>query len=191
MSKLIETITGGYSSSAKVVSDTLVLSLPDAKAPVVWRMDLKNIKAAALEIETTDAGDFMLVMKDASGKKQDIAPFEHKARALKALMAASHAMEHAHGEKEAANNGAAAGTAAAPAAAPAKSKGGQMLAGLIGIAVLGVLLFMLVRAGPQGQSFSAGNTGAAAPAASMTDGSGRASGQPGVPMSADDFLMRR
>lgn len=56
--KWLENLTGGYSSSAKVVNDTLVLSLPDAKSPIVWRMELTEIKAAAFELQEKEGNQY-------------------------------------------------------------------------------------------------------------------------------------
>lgn len=180
--KWLENITGGYSSSAKVVGDTLVLSLPDASAPVVWRMELGEIKAAAFEIKQ-DSDGYVLTMKTPKGEAQNIAPFKEKSRAMKALMAASNAMEHAQSvTRTAANDGA----AATMAVAPARKKGiGQLLAGIIGIILLCGFLFTLAQMSaplPPGS----GSQTAAMNSAGDTNGS-----PAGVPVSADDFLKNR
>ncbi len=178
----LENITGGYSSSAKVINGTLVLSLPDAKSPVVWRMELSDIKAAAFEIEDQGDKGYALVMKTPKGDPQHIAPFDEKGKALRALMAASEAMEHA--QVSAANNDKAGGSTMA-AVVPQK-KSNPLVTGLVGIVVLVGLLFMLTQIGPRSpQSIvtSASMTGGQA----GTDAAGRA----GVPVSADDFLRER
>ena len=181
--KWLENMTGGYSSSAKVVNDTLVLSLPDAKSPIVWRMELKEMNAAAFEIQKKD-GDHILVMNMPKGETRQIAPFDSHAKALKALMSTSQAMEQAQIiSKTAANDSA----GKAGRVAGGKSRSGQALAGLIGIIILVGLLFMLTRIGPQkAPPFATGTSATASQAGSSTS-----AGTPGVPMSADDFLRQR
>ena len=65
--KWLSNITGGYSSSAKVVDGALILSLPDAVSPVVWRMELDDVKAASLGIEPKDNNVYVLTMKEGKG----------------------------------------------------------------------------------------------------------------------------
>ena len=35
---------------AKIVESTLIVSLPNAISPIVWRWDLSDVKASAMEI---------------------------------------------------------------------------------------------------------------------------------------------
>ena len=177
--KWLENLTGGYSSSAKVVNDTLVLSLPDAKSPIVWRMELADIKAAAFEVQEKES-DFILVMKKPKGDVQDIAPFDSRAKALKALMSASQAMEHAQ-NISAANDGG--NRNAAVVAPPRKSRFGQAVTGLIGIVILLGLLFTLTQVGPKNPQFPGSGISGAAQSESGA--------RTGVPQSADDFLMQK
>lgn len=183
--KWLQNLTGGYSSSAKVVNDTLVLSLPDAKSPVVWRMELAEIKAAAFELQQKDE-DFLLVMKTSKGDTQQIAPFDNRAKALRALMSTSQAMEHAETLSRAGANDE--GKPVFISQQGAKKRSGQAVAGLIGIIILGGLLFILTQVSGNGQYATAGNM-----AASVGNGgvSAPAGGAAGVPVSADDFLMQR
>lgn len=181
--KWLENLKGGYASSAKVVNDTLVLSLPDAKSPVVWRMELGTIKAAAFELQEK-GDDFVLVMKTPKGEAQQIAPFDSRDKALKALMSASQAMEQAQVlSKNIANDG---GKAAPVHSASGKGRGGQALAGLIGVIILGGLLFILTQLGNKATPY---NTGTISPATQQAGAAG--GGAAGVPVSADDFLMQR
>lgn len=177
--KWLENITGGYSSSAKVVGDSLVLSLPDAISPVVWRMELSEIKAAAFELKQNPEG-YVLLMKTPKGEAQEIAPFDNKSRAMKALMAASRAMEQAQSAIRSAS-----GTANAQPAPAKKGGGGQMLAGIIGVLILCGLIFAMVSMGPQMPAVEGGQSMATNTAA---NNAGSASG---VPMSADEFLRAR
>jgi len=183
--KWLDTLTGGYKSSAKVVNDTLILSLPDASSPVVWRMELGEIKAAAFEVQKKDGGGFELVMKTPAGKTQQIAPFDSRAGALGALMSASRAMEQAQNmAKSAANDKGGYSTASG---APAKKGSGSLLAGVIGVAVLIALIYGLTQMGPR----SATSMGFQATGASTENQAAPAAKAGGVPVSADDFLKGR
>lgn len=176
--KWLENITGGYSSSATVINDTLVLSLPDAQSPIVWRMKLDEIKAAAFEIDTQENGIFLLVMKKPKGETQEIAPFDVKSKAIKALMAASKAMEHAETVAQNDNN-------ATPYISKQEKKG-SVFAGLFGIVLLGALLFALTKIGPQPPAFQSSGQQTNASVSGQSEGGSMAGA--GVPVSADDFL---
>lgn len=178
--KLLQCITGGYTSSARVVGDALVLSLPDACSPVVWRMELGDIKAAAFEIKN-DGETWTLTMKTPKGEAQSIAPFDSKAKAVRALMTTSRAMEQASTRPVYAND------PGHPAAQAARKGKGQLAAGIIGVVLLGVLIVGLVQAGPKPPT-SLNATGASSTEATADGASG---GAPGVPVSADSFLMNR
>src|SRR5690606_21303301 len=67
MKRMIENITGNYAASASVVDGTLIISLPDAITPVVWRFALGQAKASALEVRPQDDGTFMLLLKTPRG----------------------------------------------------------------------------------------------------------------------------
>ncbi len=182
--KLMQCMSGGYSSSARVVGDTLVLSLPDARSPIVWRMELGEIKAAAFEVRQEDKS-WVLTMKTPKGDAQEIAPYDTKAQALKALMAASRAMEQASAKPVSYAN-----DAGRPVAAPPPRKKGQLAAGIIGVAILGVLIYGITQAGPKTPHSPGSSAATSSPSAAMQEGfSGKSA--PGVPVSADDFLRNR
>ena len=88
---------GQYESTAKVVDGNLILNLPDAINPVIWRMELGNVKASALEVRAND-NLFLLALKTPKGEVHDIAPFENRDRAVYALMQVSHALGKAEGK---------------------------------------------------------------------------------------------
>jgi hypothetical protein len=182
--KWLQKVTGGYSSSAKVVDGSLILSLPDAVSPVVWRMELGSVKSSALEVR--EKGDlFVLTLKTPKGDVSEVAPFTERGRALRALMAVSSAMENAHGEIR----GQAANDETGEAVAPVrrrKSKG-NFTAGLIGVAVLAVLVFALMRLTPSAPlQMQASEPGEA----SSVNGQANTEAT-GVPLSADDYLLKR
>lgn len=173
--KLLEKITGGYTSSAKVVDGALILSLPDAVSPVVWRMELEDVKAAALEIEAKD-NVYILIMKEGKADKKEIAPYDSKTKAVKALMAASRALENAQSRSKANDN----------TSNSSSEKGNNAVSAIIAILILIVLIFAIVNMGPRVQT----PTDLATGGASQT-GAVPAQGSPGTPQSANDFLMGR
>ena len=107
MKRMIESITGNYSASASVVDGTLILSLPDALTPVIWRLELGQARASAMEVRDREDGSFVLLLKTPRGDVNDIAAFSSRGRAVAALMTISRAMEQAHGQirPPAANDG--------------------------------------------------------------------------------------
>jgi hypothetical protein len=176
MKKMIESITGGYVSSAKVVDGALILSLPDAISPVVWRMDLGSVKSSALEVRDQKDGTYMLTLKNPRDDVHNIAPFAEKAIAVRALMAVSHALEHGHGHSHAnaarsslLSNDILPPPPRAPAYQPTDSGMAKWATGIIAVLVLFVLIGVLVHQTPQTGSFtnqSASYSNAAAPASS-------------------------
>lgn len=187
MALFINKLTGGFSASAKVVDGTLILSLPDAISPVVWRMELGHAKSSAIEVREQDNGTFMLTLKTPKGDINDIAPYDTRAKAVTALVAISRAMEHAHGEIHPAN---APGVAAEAPVRRAKgeSRTGSVLTGLAGLGLVVVLIMVLMRMNPM----PAGIDPAAGPADASASASGFMSSTPaGEPVSADEFLRRQ
>ena len=176
--KWLSNITGGYSSSAKVVDGALILSLPDAVSPVVWRMELDDVKAASLGIEPKDNNVYVLTMKEGKGDTKEIAPFDNKDKAVKALMAASSALENSQGATRANDNA---------AARPNGNFLSQLLSAAVGLVILAVLLFSIARMGPEIRTTETiANGGPAAQGSSAAP-----AGSPGTPQSADDFLRGR
>ncbi len=178
-------MTGGYSSSACVVDGTLILTLPDAVTPVVWRMDLGPAKASALEVRNNDDKTFTLILKTPRGDVNDIATFAVKAQAVRALMAVSRALEQAHGQ--ALRPAPAAVANDAPQAAVVKKGKGKILSSIIAIVLLIGLIALFVSMGPRPVPITGGGDSAPASAESFSGGDAK----PGVPMSADDFLRSR
>lgn len=194
--KWIETLTGNYGASASVVDGTLIISLPQAITPVVWRMELGYVRASALEVRTQEGGLYMLTLKTPKGDVHDIAPFDSRGKAVQALMSVSRAMEQAHGQMRAgvANSvfveGSPAATHASSSMAPAphhhaepESAKGRFMTGVIGTVLLLALIAVFMNMGKSGDSTYATSQN---PAAGST-----ASVQTGVPLSADDFLNNR
>lgn len=180
MMRWIETLTGNYSTSARVVDGTLIISLPQAITPVVWRMELGHVRASALEVRQQDGNIHVLTLKTPKGDVHDIAPFGTRGKAVQALMSVSRAMEQAHGQMRAAAPLSANDTMSAPAE-PAK---GRFITGLIGtVLLLGLIAVFMNTTGsnPSTPATNASTTGQAHSTAPAT----------GVPLSADDFLNNR
>ena len=189
MKRMIESITGNYSASASVVDGTLILSLPDALTPVIWRLELGQARASAMEVRDREDGSFVLLLKTPRGDVNDIAAFSSRGRAVAALMTISRAMEQAHGQirPPAANDGDSYNPSRLPVpvhgghgSQKKKRNGKNILAGMVAVALIVILLGTLINLGP----IPAGPLPSASPAA------GDAS-QTGVAVSADDFLKNR
>lgn len=192
MKKLFQSITGGYASSAKVVDGTLILSLPDALSPVVWRMDLEHVQSSALEVREQDNGTYMLTLKTPREDLHNIAPFSSRGPAVRALMAASRALEQGQGRSRvvsAVNDSKAAAPAPVVHFPYAVNKGGAgkwLLTVLVSVAI--VIVFLNIKNGMQPPTGSL--TGESTAAASRTSVQAP-SDATGVPVPADDFLRGR
>ena len=171
-------------TTAQLVDGSLVMSMPDALTPAVWRYDLGSSKDVVFQVEEDDKGQHVFMALVGKTTKV-VASYETKDMAVNALMAASTALEHGqqhghacghtHKQNAAAGHG---------GAAPEKSGKGHMIASLAGLAILALLIFMLMNAQPT--RLDSGVSESAAPAGAVSGGS-----QAGVPMSADDFLRQR
>lgn len=76
---------------ATIVDGSLVVSLPHAEKPCVWKMDMARIHSAALELREEN-NNFILGIKGAKGDVTDIAGFADKKRAETALASITRAM---------------------------------------------------------------------------------------------------
>lgn len=188
MMKLLEQMSGDIRSSAKVVDGALILSLPDAVSPVVWRWNLGEAKASAIEVREGDNGHYTLILKTPRGDVQEIAPFDNKAKAMNALLAVSRAMENAHSNASyiVSNDGDKSGAAHIAAPLP-RSQGGdgkKLLTGIGAVVLIIVLFTWLGSVAPKRMDTNI-SAGASATA------TGNASESSGVPVSADAFLSGR
>lgn len=79
-------------SYAALVDNSLVVSLPKAETPVVWRVDFHDIKSALFSIEKK-AKAYQLVMQDkGKSKKEVIATFSQEEEAKHAYSLVSRAL---------------------------------------------------------------------------------------------------
>lgn len=168
-------LSNKHGSSAKVVDGNLILSLPDAINPVVWRMELGSVKSSALEVRTTNDNTHLLALKTPKGDVHEIAPFDTRDKAVHALMNVSHALHHAEGKMSAAPS------AASPATYTSANTGSsawKWVLSIVGVlVVLYVLALLFVPVSTSGTSSAPGS----APTADAP--------QSGVPMSADKYLQ--
>lgn len=173
--------------SAKVIDGTLILTLPDAIRPVVWQMQLGQTRSSALEVREQE-GTWLLVLKTPRLDVMEIAPFDTKAKAVKALMAVSRAMEKAQGQL-----GSYSGDPAypVPAVIPGCRRFGWLcrllrgtLYAFLAIVLLIVLLYGFLR-------FTAPEPGVEASLAPTQAEMAPAQEPVGEPVSADDFLNNR
>jgi hypothetical protein len=164
-------------SSAEVVDNHLILSLPNAMEPVVWRMALDKIGTASFEIKPTKNKDaYQLVLTPKKGTMETIAPFEDKENAMTALMQASNAMQRPSKAKD--NSQQQIHVTSAGLSAQQNQPSRKWIYLLLGfITVIGLYILMVKQvpktinsAGNQSTSISSGTS------------------QTGVPQSADDFL---
>jgi len=179
-------------SSAEVVDSHLILALPNAVDPVVWRMALDKIGTASFEIkEIKTSGHFKLVLKPKKGTAELIATFETKDEALAAMMQASDAMQNPSSEqakksdsKEPKINIVTPQTAIDNSSA---KKGGQKWLWLFLGLILVIGLYAVLSNMMPNRIENFGSEQQAAGAQLSSQGSS-ARPQTGVPLSADDFL---
>lgn len=174
--------------SACVVDGTLVLTLPDAVSPVIWRFDLGQAKASAIEVRTEEDGMVSrLILKTPKGEVNEIALYASRAAAVNALMAIGRAMGAAQGRPRfhaPSNDASAMGGEAAER--PAARRGmGRAATAFVAAALVVALMFAILNIGPR----RVGDDGMASSIAPAT-GAGGADGA-GVPVSADSFLRQQ
>jgi hypothetical protein len=166
--------------SAKILDGILILTLPDALRPVVWQMELGQTKSSAMEVREQQDGTFVLTLKTARQDVVDIAPYDSRDKAVRALIAISKAMEGAHGHLRipAAKTNSQFLPAVIPQTEPGRRKIARIAIGLV--LVLGLMFFLTTMGGPPNPSTLTPAAGGAA-AADAT----------GEPLSADDYLNAR
>jgi len=155
--------------SANVIDNSLVLSLPNALNPVVWRMELAKAKMSAIEIREDKIGDFALILKTPKGDSNEIARFGAKNDALKGLHAITNAMLKAEKSQRKGQK--------------ATGSGGifkKIMMVILGIVSFVVLLIIIANLIAFFTGAGSNNAGYPSGAAGVV--------QDGVPQSADDFL---
>jgi hypothetical protein len=187
MTALWKKTNESYESSAKVVDGNLIISLPDALNPVVWRMELGSVKASALEVrQHANDGTFLLSLKTPKGDVHDIAPFDSRDRAVQALMRISNALQNASGKMNPPSLAVPGiSTAQELPSRPALSGAGPAsVKWLVALGGVIVVIFLFAQLSNMAQQ-RATETSGEQPATSIT---GAPSAETGVPQSADEAL---
>ena len=145
-----------YESSATVVDGTLILTLPDARTPTVWRMGLEKASAAAFQVrDQADENGYTLTMSTPDKQDYSIASFNERDAAVKALLAASRAMaftSHDAPDEYSAPHSRSSSASVAQSLQAQKIKHSRRGRGLMtaaGIILIVILLYMIANTGPQ------------------------------------------
>lgn len=195
--RYITSLFDGNRPKSAVRNGTLVLSLTNAVTPVVWRLDMQQVSASALEIRQSadKEAPYRLVLKTPKADLHDIAPFATREEAMKALKSVMHAIEkadfnsavpanapHNHPETEKIETGGLLHNYYPPVK---KSRSGW-LAFFLGLFFFMAIIigFVLVAPGPGGQNAGFSPAG-------RQDMNSLAPGAAGRPQSADQFLQGR
>lgn len=188
MTALWNKTNDSFQSSAKVVDGTLIISLPDALNPIVWRMELGSVKASALEVRPGNEDTFMLSLKTPKGEVHDVAPFDSRERAVQALMRVSTALQNASGKMTAPSLVATSGASTAqdmPSSPALSGAGSSPLKWLVALGCVVVVIFLFSKMSNLAQQYAISKQTGGQPSTSFT---GASSGESGVPQSADDVL---
>ncbi|MFP4098646.1 MAG: hypothetical protein ACLFP8_08460 [Alphaproteobacteria bacterium] len=175
-------------SSVKIVDGKLILSLPDAKEPVVWQMDLDEAKSAAFTVkENAKTNTFSLVLKGQNGSSEEIAPFDDKKSATDILMKTSEALQNAHGKIRPQSEGY---TGHSSFASKPEGEKGDKLGAILAM-ILAVLLILVWIVASSASHRVAGNNSLNNTSAQSAANNTNPRSSSGVPVSADDFLSNR
>lgn len=92
---LLNKLKPAKTTTASIADGHLVLSLLDAQAPKIWRMDLNKIGTATFELKSEkDSETTKLILKPKKGTAEIIAAFDTKDAAFDALTIASDALNY-------------------------------------------------------------------------------------------------
>lgn len=164
-------------NEVRIAGGKLILSLPEAEAPVVWQMDLSGAQASSFTVsEDKKKKVFSLVSKTQNGEEDVVAVFKEKDQAVDILMQTSGALQGA--SVDVAGSGDAAVVTAAQPTEDKSDKYGALIA-LALIVVLFVVWMMSATSELGGEGIGQVAQGSADVAPRETSG---------VPVSADDFL---
>ena len=179
--------------SARVVDGRLILTLPNARTPTVWRMGLDAAEAGAFQVVADpDNAGYQLVTKGTASDQQTIAGFDDREQAVAALLTAAEAMQNAGSQRPetpvpretVAAYPTGASTRQDPGAGYMGGRGrGRAVITGAGLLLVIVLIYMIANTGPQ--RFAADGRSA--------DAGGRAGDASGGQrsMSAEKFLQQR
>jgi hypothetical protein len=138
---MLKCLLGEYGPSATLNGSSLVLSLPDANRPVVWTLDLHKDGHGALTLDQdSETGEYILVFQGTKKGAEilEVARYNAKSKAVKAMMAASDSLKSAHSN-----------TSTQDTKKSYSNSFTQWFVTIVGIIVL-VSFYFLVTGGPQG-----------------------------------------
>ncbi len=207
--------TADSNTAARVVDGKLILSFPAAQNPIVWQVDLSEIKASHFEVNHVEKNNVyaLNMIKDnnasakanaktttkTSQKTTQIALFATQDAAAQALMDTADALVHAHGHLGGAaqnmpanapvnTQGYGAHTAhTAPYGVPVKKQPNTLKTILLTLLTLIALFFVATYLMSRGAPYNQ-TTAASTGQSANTGAVNTAPLAAGVPLSADDFL---
>jgi len=171
-------------TSAAISDGCLVVSLPDAVEPKLWRLDLSKAKEATFEIKSNEEQYDIISKKSARSKADVIGTFDDKDDALNTLLIISDALKTGKSQTaKPATKAAKKEKEATPKKEKAQndntsSENRGVIALLSTIIVIGLFYFYWTQMLPSTNTFETQTILSSDPSAPQT----------GVPMSADDFL---
>ena len=187
-----------HQPSACIVDETLILTLPNASTPTVWRMELETVTAAAFQVvQDEEEGGYNLVMTSSDDHPRSIANFNAHETAVEALLAASGAMQNAQYTTPATYPASydpqqAVPQQAVPAMQSQQTTGtspsgrgrGRGLVMAAGVVLIVILLYMIANIGPQRVAMDGRAT-------TNAGQKGTPGGEGQSPMSAEQFFQQQ
>lgn len=181
MTKTSTKATQQSSSNIAIVDGKLIMSLPDAKMPVVWQTDFTQAQSSVFTIQEDKKKNFTLISKNSENVITEIATFAKKQDAVDILMETSAVIQNAHGQaKPSAAN--------LNSTAPKTEKNDRTSAALaLALIVILGLIWTVSASRKLDPSAQQNNNSTSLNSTSGTN----ARDSSGVPVSADDFLSNR
>lgn len=171
----------GSGTIVKIVDGVMVMSLMEARKPLVWRIDVEKINAASLEVDGDDERGYTLKLVEAKGGAQDIAIFDKMEDAKAVLTTATHELLHLSGASVG-------GSCCGPKnkmVSPSSGGGcGKLHAFFAAFTALIVLVVLVIAFSTPPKNVGGVSGSVASPVAGSSGGQGEA-------VSADDFLNNR
>lgn len=168
-------VSNNVSSNVTINAGKLILSLPDAKSPTIWQVNIDAAQLSAFSIkEDSKKKTFSLVSQDSSESINEIAAFDDKQEAVDILMEISNVLQTTQSKNKSnpSNDN--------------KTGSDNKIGAVISVALIVVLIIIWTQTSSKKSGL--GTQGSASVSSSS---SVNASESSGVPMSADDFLNNR
>lgn len=193
------TLSHQPSPSARMQGGVLILSLPDAIEPVLWKIDIAHYKNLALRVvrSQSDESEIFRLVSNIDNDFSDhvVANFSTKAAAVRAMMMAGDALEHMSPTQNTHS-----GAKNPPAPLPLSEKPTSAhnpwvkyvlkpLLYIVSVLIVSVILLFVFTQFLK--SNDSGSSSADSRRQANEQVSGQVSGQPGQSISAEDFLRDR